>query len=120
MNPDHPIATLNGDGRLFMELTLNKGRGYNTADRNKWVNQTIGVIPIDSIFTPVHKVNFSVENTRVGQFTDYDKLTLEVWTDATIDVAEALSLGAGILCDHLNLFIALTDTGGGPRFKDPG
>jgi DNA-directed RNA polymerase subunit alpha len=118
MNPDHPIATLNGDGRLFMELTLNKGRGYNTSDRNKWTNQTIGVIPIDSIFTPVRKVNFSVENTRVGQFTDYDKLTLEVWTDATIDITEALSQGARILCEHLNLFIALTDTAGGPSFKD--
>jgi DNA-directed RNA polymerase subunit alpha len=118
MNPDHPIATLNGDGRLFMELTLSKGRGYNTADRNKWANQTIGVIPIDSIFTPVRKVNFSVENTRVGQFTDYDKLTLEVWTDATVNPAEALSQGARILCEHLNLFTALTDTAGSPSFKD--
>jgi DNA-directed RNA polymerase subunit alpha len=118
MNPEHPIATLNGDGRLFMELTLTKGRGYNTADRNKWANQTIGVIPIDSIFTPVRKVNFSVENTRVGQFTDYDKLTLEIWTDATIDVAEALSQGARILCEHLSLFMALTDTAGGPSFRD--
>ncbi len=87
MNPDHPIATLNGDGRLFMEMTINKGRGYNTSDRNKWSTQTIGVIPIDSIFTPVLKVNFAVENTRVGQFTDYDKLTIEVWTDATVDRA---------------------------------
>jgi DNA-directed RNA polymerase subunit alpha len=118
MNPDHPIATLNGDGRLFMELTLSKGRGYNTADRNKWANQTIGVIPIDSIFTPVRKVNFSVENTRVGQFTDYDKLTLEIWTDATIDVAESLSQGARILCEHLSLFMALTDAAGGPSFRD--
>lgn len=118
MNPDHPIATLNGDGRLFMELTLNKGRGYNTADRNKWANQTIGVIPIDSIFTPCRKVNFSVENTRVGQFTDYDKLTLEVWTDATVEVTEALSLGAGILCEHLSLFMALTEASGGSSFRD--
>lgn len=118
MNPDHPIATLNGDGRLFMELTLNKGRGYNTADRNKWANQTIGVIPIDSIFTPVRKVNFSVENTRVGQFTDYDKLTLEVWTDATVDVTEALSLGSGILCEHLSLFMALTESTAGSSFRD--
>jgi DNA-directed RNA polymerase subunit alpha len=110
MNPDHPIATLNGDGRLFMELTLNKGLGYNTADRNKWVSQPIGVIPIDSIFTPVKKVNYAVENTRVGQFTDYDKLTIEVWTDATIQVAESLSTGSRILSDHLNLFMALTDT----------
>jgi len=118
MNPDHPIATLNGDGRLFMELTLNKGRGYNTADRNKWANQTIGVIPIDSIFTPVRKVNFSVENTRVGQFTDYDKLTIEVWTDATVEVTEALSLGAGILCEHLSLFMALTDAASSSSFRD--
>ena len=118
MNPDHKIAELNGDGRLFMELTINKGRGYNVADRNKWTNQPIGVIPIDSIFTPVTKVNFSVENTRVGQFTDFDKLTLEVWTDATIEVSEALSAGAGILCEHLNLFMALNETTASPSFKD--
>lgn len=109
MNPEHPIATLNGDGRLFVELTLNKGRGYNTADRNKMATQMIGVIPIDSIFTPVKKVNYSVENTRVGQFTDYDKLTLELWTDRTIDVNEALSVGASILTEHLSLFKALGD-----------
>ncbi len=114
MNPDHPIATLNGDGRLFMELTLNKGRGYNTADRNKWVSQPIGVIPIDSIFTPVKKVNYSIENTRVGQFTDFDKLTIEVWTDATIDVTDALSNGAAILTEHLNQFVALSNTISGP------
>lgn len=118
-NPDHPICTLNGDGRLFMELTLNKGRGYNTADRNKWSSQPIGVIPIDSIFTPVRKVNFNVENTRVGQFTDYDKLTFEVWTDATVEVTEALSLGAGILSEHLSLFMALNDVPGSANFKDP-
>ena len=119
MNPEHVIATLNGEGRIFMELTLNKGRGYNTAERNKWSNQPIGVIPIDAIFTPVRKVNFSVENTRVGQFTDYDMLTLEVWTDATIEAAESLSLGASILSDHLNLFMALTDAGNGPGFMPP-
>jgi len=118
MNPGHVIATLNGEGRLFIELTLNKGRGYNTAERNKWANQPIGVIPIDSIFTPVKKVNYSIENTRVGQFTDYDKLTLEVWTDSTIEVSEGLSLGAGILCDHLGLFQALTESVGGQSFKD--
>jgi DNA-directed RNA polymerase subunit alpha len=118
-NPDHPICTLNGDGRLFMELTLNKGRGYNTADRNKWSSQPIGVIPIDSIFTPVRKVNFNVENTRVGQFTDYDKLTFEVWTDATIEVTEALSLGAGILSEHLSLFMALNDVPAGGSFGGP-
>ena len=118
MNPDQPIATLNGDSRLFMELTINKGRGYNTSDRNKWSNQTIGVIPIDSIFTPVRKVNFSVENTRVGQFTDYDKLTLEVWTDSTLDSSEALSQSAGILCEHLSLFTALTESSSGTSFRD--
>lgn len=118
MNPDHPIATLNGEGRLFVELTLNKGRGYNTADRNKWANQPIGVIPIDSIFTPIRKVNFFVEDTRVGQFTDYDKLTLEIWTDATVEVAEALSLGSSILCDHLNLFTTLTDAEAGAGFAE--
>lgn len=118
MNPDHPIATLNGDGRLFMELTINKGRGYNTSDRNKWANQTIGVIPIDSIFTPVCKVNFAVENTRVGQFTDYDKLMIEVWTDATVDPSEALSQGSGILCEHLSLFMELTESSTGTSFRE--
>ncbi|HEY5466227.1 MAG TPA: DNA-directed RNA polymerase subunit alpha [Clostridia bacterium] len=118
MNPDHPIATLNGEGRLFMELTISKGRGYNTTDRNKWPNQPIGVIPIDSIFTPVRRVNYAIEDTRVGQFTDFDKLTLEVWTDATLTASEALSLGAGILCDHLGLFVALNGSAAGPSFKD--
>lgn len=118
LNPDHPIATLNGDGRLFIELTINKGRGYNTADRNKWTSQPIGVIPIDSIFTPVKKVNYDVENTRVGQFTDYDKLTIEVWTDGTVDVAESLSIGSGIMTEHLSLFMALTESAAGPSFKD--
>ena len=117
MNPDMPIATLNGDGRLFMELTLNKGRGYNTADRNKVATQMIGVIPVDSIFTPVRKVNYSVENTRVGQFTDFDKLTLEVWTDGTIEVNEAVSLAASILSEHLSLFKALTDSEDGSSFS---
>ncbi|MDD2578956.1 MAG: DNA-directed RNA polymerase subunit alpha [Clostridia bacterium] len=120
MNPDHQIAELSGDGRLFMELTLNKGRGYSTSDRNKWENQPIGVIPIDSIFTPVTKVNFSVENTRVGQFTDYDKLTLEIWTDATVEVTEALSIGSGILAEHLGLFKALTDSESATKFTDSG
>jgi DNA-directed RNA polymerase subunit alpha len=117
MNPDHPIATLNGDGRLFMELTLNKGRGYNIAERNKWPNQPIGVIPIDSIFTPVKKVNYTIENTRVGQFTDYDKLTIEVWTDATLEASEALSNGSNILIDHLYLFTSLTESAVGPSFR---
>jgi DNA-directed RNA polymerase subunit alpha len=119
MNPDHPIATLNGEGRLFMELTLNKGRGYNIAERNKWPNQPIGVIPIDSIFTPVKKVNYTIENTRVGQFTDYDKLTIEVWTDATLEAGEALSNGSNILIDHLDLFCSLTDTVPPDGFRAP-
>lgn len=118
MNPDHVIANLNGEGKLFMELTISKGRGYNTSEKNKWANQPIGVIPIDSIFTPVKKVNYNIENTRVGQFTDYDKLTMEIWTDATIEAGEALSLGSGILIDHLDLFKALTDTDEGAIFKD--
>lgn len=109
MNPEQPIATLNGDARLFMELTISSGIGYNNADRNKWPNQPIGVIPVDSIFTPVKKVNYSVENTRVGQFTDYDKLTLEVWTDKTIAADSAVSRAAWILTDHLQYFVELTE-----------
>lgn len=117
-NPDHVIATLNGSGRLFMELTINKGRGYATAERNKLTNQPIGVIAVDSIFTPIKKANYTVENTRVGERTDFDSLTLEIWTDATIDVNEALSAAAAILCEHLGLFTALTDTDAGPSFRD--
>jgi len=109
LNPDHKIATLNGDSRLYMELTLEKGRGYVSAERNKHPGQPIGVIPIDSIFTPVRKVNYTVENTRVGQVTDYDKLTLEVWTNGSIKPDEAISLGAKIMSEHLNLFIDLSD-----------
>lgn len=109
LNPDHKIATLNGESRLYMELTLDKGRGYVSAERNKHPGQPIGVIPIDSIFTPVNKVNYTVENTRVGQVTDYDKLTLEVWTDGSIKPDEAISLGAKIMSEHLNLFIDLSD-----------
>jgi len=109
LNPDHKIATLNGESRLYMELTLEKGRGYVSAERNKHVGQPIGVIPIDSIFTPVRKVNYTVENTRVGQVTDYDKLTLEVWTNGSIKPDEAISLGAKIMSEHLNLFIDLSD-----------
>ena len=101
------IATLNGQHRLYMELTLNKGRGYVPAEKNKHTGQPIGVIPVDSIFTPVIKVNYTVENTRVGQVTDYDKLTLEVWTNGSIKPDEAISLGAKILSEHLNLFIDL-------------
>jgi DNA-directed RNA polymerase subunit alpha len=111
INPDQPIATLSGgsDSKLFMELTITKGRGYVTADNNKSDDQPIGVIPIDSIFTPVERVNLKVENTRVGNVTDYDKLTLEVWTDGTLSPDEAVSLAAKVLSEHLNLFIDLSE-----------
>lgn len=109
LNPEHHIATLNGDHRFYMELTISKGRGYVPADRNKLPGQPIGIIPVDSIYTPVLKVNYTVENTRVGQVTDYDKLMLEVWTNGTIKPDEAISLGAKILSEHLNLFIDLSD-----------
>ncbi len=94
VNPDLHIATLNSDAHLQMQITLEKGRGYVVADRNKTPNMPIGVIPVDSIFTPIRKVNYTVENTRVGQITDYDKLTLEVWTDGSIAPDEATSLAA--------------------------
>jgi len=109
LNPDHHIATLNGDHRLYMELTINKGRGYVSAENNKQSGQPIGVIPVDSIYTPIRKVNYTVENTRVGQITDYDKLTLEVWTNGSIKPDESISLAAKILSEHLNLFIDLSD-----------
>ena len=105
LNPELHIATLNSDAHVSMELTCDKGRGYVSAERNKQIMQpVIGVIAIDSIYTPVLKVNYTVENTRVGQITDYDKLTLEVWTNGTINAMEAVSLGAKILNEHLNLF----------------
>ena len=105
LNPELHIATLNSDANVSMELTCDKGRGYVSAERNKQMMQPIiGVIAIDSIYTPVLKVNYTVENTRVGQITDYDKLTLEVWTNGTINAMEAVSLGAKILNEHLNLF----------------
>jgi len=110
LNPDLTIATLSGNGRLFMEITVARGRGYVSADRNKKGEHIIGVIPIDSVFTPVQKANFTVENTRVGQITDYDKLTLEVWTDGSIRPDEATSWSAKILNDHLRLFIGLTES----------
>lgn len=110
LNPDLTIATLAKGGRLFMEIEVAKGRGYVSAERNKKGDHIIGVIPIDSVFTPVQKVNFVVENTRVGQITDYDKLTLEVWTDGSIKPDEATSLSAKILNEHLRLFIGLTET----------
>ncbi len=109
LNPDLHIATVNGTSRFFMEINVSHGRGYVSAEKNKLPNQPIGVIPVDSIYTPVKKVNYAVENTRVGQVTDYDKLSIEVWTDGSIAPDEAISLGAKILSDHLNLFINLTD-----------
>ncbi|NLF20974.1 MAG: DNA-directed RNA polymerase subunit alpha [Clostridiaceae bacterium] len=119
MNPDHVIATLNGESRVFMEFTISEGRGYNTADNNKWPNQPIGVIPIDSIFTPINKVNYSVENTRVGQFTDYDKLTLEVWSDGTVTAESGLSQAADILIEHLALFLNLNNVERAASFRVP-
>ena len=111
INGDLHIATLNDDAKLFMEITIDKGRGYVPADRNKQLLQpVIGVIPVDSIYTPVNKVNYTVENTRVGQITDFDKLILEVWTNGTIDPSNAVSLGAKIMNEHLNLFIDLSES----------
>ena len=112
LNPALHIATLGADATLSMELTLSHGRGYVPADRNKPAQTIIGLIPVDSIYTPVRKVNYTVENTRVGDATDYDKLTLEVWTDGTIDARDAVSLGARILCDHFTLFTDLSETMG--------
>ena len=111
MNPETVIATLNGgaDSKLYMELTISKGRGYVSADKNKNDDLPIGVIPIDSIFTPVERVNLTVENTRVGQITDYDKLTLDVYTNGTLLPDEAVSLAAKVLNEHLKLFIDLSE-----------
>jgi DNA-directed RNA polymerase subunit alpha len=109
VNKDQYIATVNEDGKLYIELELIKGRGYSVAEKNKKDGQVVGVIPVDSSFTPVSKVNYQVENTRVGQITDYDKLILDVWTNGTMGADEATSLGAKILTEHLNLFIELTD-----------
>ena len=109
LNPDMKIATLDKDGRLFMEMTAERGRGYVPADKNKKPDQAIGIIPIDSIFAPIYKVNYTVEDTRVGMVTDYDKLTLEVWSNGSISPEEATSLAAKILSEHLRLFMGLTD-----------
>lgn len=111
LNPEQVIATLCGgpDSKLFMELTITKGRGYVSADKNKHEDQPIGVIPIDSIYTPVERVNLTVENTRVGQITDYDKLTLDVYTNGTLAPDEAVSLAAKVLSEHLNAFIDLSE-----------
>ena len=112
LNPDQVIATLNGgnDCKLFMELTITKGRGDVSADKNKTEDTPIGVLSIDSIYTPIDRVNLSVQNTRVGQITDYDKLTLEVYTNGTISPDDAVSLAAKVLSDHLSLFIDLSET----------
>ena len=110
LNPELHIASLGPDGALSMEITLAHGRGYVPADKNKSAQQVIGTIPVDSIYAPVLKVNYAVENTRVGNQTDFDKLTIEVWTDKTISARDALSLGAKILCDHFTLCTDLSDT----------
>lgn len=109
LNPDLHIATLDKGARFFAEIAVEKGRGYVPAERNKKPDQPIGVIPVDSIFTPVRKVNYTIEDTRVGQVTDYDKLTLEVWTDGSIAPDQATSLAARILNEHLMLFVNLTE-----------
>ena len=119
INPEMVIATLNEDAHLNMEITLNKGRGYSSAERNKTPNMPIGVLPVDSIFTPIRKVNYTVENTRVGQVTDYDKLTLEVWTNGSIKPDEATSMAAKILSEHLMLFINLTENVVPVDFNEP-
>ncbi len=111
LNPELHIATLGEGAKLNMEITIDKGRGYVPGERNKQLtgNNVIGVLPIDSIYTPVLKVNYTVDNTRVGQITDYDKLTLDVWTNGVINAEEAVSLAAKVLTEHLNLFVNLSD-----------
>ena len=109
LNPDLHIATVSEGGSLVMELVANMGRGYNTAEKNKKDDQPLGLLPIDSIYTPVKKVNYAVENTRVGQMVDYDKLTIEVWTDGSLKPYEALSLAAKVMTGHLELFIDLSE-----------
>lgn len=109
LNPDLHIATVSEGGHLVMELTANRGRGYVPSDKNKNANQDISVLPIDSIYTPVKKVNYQIENTRVGQMVDLDRLVIEVWTDGSLKPYEALSLAAKILTGHLELFIDLSE-----------
>lgn len=112
LNPEHHIATLSGEASISMELTIGHGRGYVAVadDTKREKNKVVGVIPIDTKYTPVQKVNYWVENTRVGNRTDFDKLTVEVWTDKTISATDALSLGAKILCDHFTLLTDLSET----------
>ncbi len=109
LNPDLHIATVSEGGHLKMEMTVDRGRGYNSAAKNKKPNQDISVLPIDSIYTPVKKVNYSVENTRVGQMVDFDKLIIEVWTDGSLKADEALSLAAKVMTGHLEIFIDLSE-----------
>lgn len=109
LNPEMHIATLSNGASLNMEMRIEKGRGYVSADKNKYPGMPIGMLPMDSIFSPIKKVNFLVENTRVGQITDFDKLTIDIWTDGTTSPEEALSLAAKVLSEHLNLFIDLTE-----------
>ena len=109
LNPELHIATVSEGGKLIMEMTADKGRGYNSSEKNKKPNQDISVLPIDSIYTPVKKVNYQVENTRVGQMVDYDKLIIEVWTDGSLKAHEALSLAAKVMTGHLELFIDLSE-----------
>ena len=111
-NPDLHIATLEENATLVMEINIARGRGYVPADQNKTESMPIAVIPVDSIYTPVTKVNFTVENTRVGQVTDYDRLVLEIWTDGSISPEESVSIGAKIMQEHLKLFIDLTESVG--------
>ena len=113
LDPGMHIATLGKDAKLYMEITIDRGRGYVSAERNKkQINLPVDVIAVDSIYTPVLKVNYTVEDTRLGQVTDYDKLTLEVWTDGTISAKEAISQAANLLNEHLKLFIDLSDEAG--------
>ena len=109
LNPELHIATVSEGGSLKMEMTADRGRGYNSSEKNKKPNQDISVLPIDSIYTPVKKVNYQVENTRVGQMVDYDKLVIEVWTDGSLKAHEALSLAAKVMTGHLELFIDLSE-----------
>lgn len=109
LNPELPIATLNSEGSLYMKINAERGRGYRPADENKHSDQPIGVIPMDSIFSPVSRVSYQVEDTRVGQVANYDKLTFDVWTNGSLRPEEAISLGAKVFTEHLNLFVSLTD-----------
>jgi len=113
LNPEMHIATLGEGAKLFMEITLDRGRGYVPGERNKQMAEenVIGLLPVDSIYTPILKVNYTVDNTRVGQITDYDKLTLDVWTNGVVNAQEAVSLAAKVLTEHLNLFVDLSDKG---------